>query len=210
MKRRNFLQNSLCAGLGVAGASAMLGSLNSIAAATSPSAMQNDYKALVCIFLYGGNDGDNTLIPRSQTEYTAYGTARRNLAIPRDQLLPITPTTTDGRDWGFHPSLAWRCKTLFGSKEAGRLLPTLEFCLAPTTRDQFQRDSVPLPPQLFSHADQQAHWHTSWADQIPKTGWGGRLADIVNSAKSPTPRFQCLFRWQAAICLKSAARSSRT
>ena len=72
MKRRSFLQNSLCAGLGVAGASAMLGSLNSIVAASSPTTMQNDYKALVCIFLYGGNDGDNTRIPRSHTEYNAH------------------------------------------------------------------------------------------------------------------------------------------
>lgn len=179
MKRRSFLQNSLCAGLGVAGASAMLGSLNGIAAATSPTAMQNDYKALVCIFLYGGNDGDNTLIPRSQIEYNAYGTVRRSLAIPRDQLLPISPTTTDGREWGFHP--AWpEMQNLFGQKKLAVVANT-GILLAPTTRDQFLRESVPLPPQLFSHADQQAHWHTSWSDQIPRTGWGGRLADAVNS-----------------------------
>ena len=178
MKRRNFLQNSLCA-LGAAGASATLGGLNRIAAATSPTAMQSDYKALVCIFLYGGNDGDNTLIPRSQTDYTAYATARRILAVPRDQLLPITPTATDGRDWGFHPS--WPgMQTLFAQKKLAVVANT-GILLAPTTRDQIIRESVPLPPQLFSHADQQAHWHTSWSDQIPKTGWGGRLADIVNA-----------------------------
>jgi uncharacterized protein (DUF1501 family) len=179
MKRRSFLQNSLCAGLGLAGASSMLGSLNNIVAAASPTAVQNDYKALVCIFLYGGNDGDNTLSPRSQTEYTAYGTARRNLAIPRDQLLPISPTTTDGRDWGFHP--AWpEMQNLFGQKKLA-IVANTGILLAPTTRDQFLRESVPLPPQLFSHADQQAHWHTSWSDQTPRTGWGGRLADAVNS-----------------------------
>lgn len=178
MKRRNFLQNSLCA-LGAAGASATLGGLNRIAAATSPTAMQSDYKALVCVFLYGGNDGDNTLIPRSQTDYNAYATARRILAVPRDQLLPITPTATDGRDWGFHPS--WPgMQTLFAQKKLAVVANT-GILLAPTSRDQFLRESVPLPPQLFSHADQQAHWHTSWSDQIPKTGWGGRLADIVNA-----------------------------
>lgn len=177
MKRRNFLQNSLCA-LGAAGASSTLGGLSRIAAATSPTAMQNDYKALVCIFLYGGNDGDNTLIPRSQADYTAYATARRILAVPRDQLLPISPATTDGREWGFHPS--WPgMQTLFAQKKLAVVANT-GILLAPTTRDQFLRESVPLPPQLFSHADQQAHWHTSWSDQIPKTGWGGRLADAVN------------------------------
>ncbi len=178
MKRRNFLQHSLCA-LGAAGASATLGGLNRIAAATSPTAMQSDYKALVCVFLYGGNDGDNTLIPRSQSDYNAYATTRRILAVPRDQLLPITPTATDGRDWGFHPS--WPgMQTLFAQKKLAVVANT-GILLAPTSRDQFLRESVPLPPQLFSHADQQAHWHTSWSDQIPKTGWGGRLADIVNA-----------------------------
>ncbi|MGH9799650.1 MAG: DUF1501 domain-containing protein, partial [Blastocatellia bacterium] len=178
MKRRSFLRESLCAGLGAAGAGAMLSSLNRIAAATSPTAMQNDYKALVCIFLYGGNDGDNTLIPRSQNDYNSYAATRRILAIPRDQLLPISPTTTDGRDWGFHPS--WPgMQSLFAQKKLA-VVSNTGILLAPTTRDQFLRESVPLPPQLFSHADQQAHWHTSWADQIPRTGWGGRLADAVN------------------------------
>ena len=177
MKRRNFLQNSLCA-LGAAGATATLGGLSRIAAATSPTAMQSDYKALVCIFLYGGNDGDNTLIPRSQSEYNSYAATRRILAVPRDQLLAISPTATDGREWGFHPS--WPgMQTLFAQKKLAVVANT-GILLAPTTRDQFQRESVPLPPQLFSHADQQAHWHTSWSDQIPKTGWGGRLADAVN------------------------------
>ena len=127
--------------------------------------MQTDYKALVCIFLYGGNDGDNTLIPRSQSHYNAYAATRGVLAIPRDQLLPITPATTDGRDWGFHPS--WPgMQTLFAQKKLAVVANT-GILLAPTTRDQFLQESVPLPPQLFSHADQQAHWHTSWADQVP-------------------------------------------
>ena len=179
MKRRNFLQHSLCAAIGTAGASATLGGLNRIAAATSPTAMQSDYKALVCIFLYGGNDGDNTLIPRSQSEYNSYSAGRRILAVPRDQLLAISPTTTDGREWGFHPS--WPgMQTLFTQKKLA-VVANAGILLAPTTRDQFLRESVPLPPQLFSHADQQAHWHTSWSDQVPKTGWGGRLADVVNA-----------------------------
>lgn len=175
MKRREFLQNSLCA----LGASSTLGSLNRIAAATSPTAMQNDYKALVCIFLYGGNDGDNTLIPRSQSEYNSYAATRRILAVPRDQLLPIAPTTTDGREWGFHPG--WPgMQTLFAQKKLAVVANT-GILLAPTSRDQILSGSVSLPPQLFSHADQQAHWHTSLPDQVPRTGWGGRLADAVNN-----------------------------
>lgn len=174
MNRRNFL----CSAIQAATATSVLGSLNRIAAATSSTAMQTDYKALVCIFLYGGNDGDNTLIPRSQSEYNAYSATRQALAIPRDQLLAISPTTSDGRQWGFHPS--WpEMQTLFGQKKLAVIANT-GILLAPTTRDQFRNESVPLPPQLFSHADQQAHWHTSWADQVPRTGWGGRLADAMN------------------------------
>ncbi len=175
MKRRDFL----CSTFGAAAASSMLGGLNRIAAATSPTAMQNDYKALVCIFLYGGNDGDNTLIPRGQNEYNSYASGRRILAIPRDQLLPISPATTDGRQWGFHPS--WpEMQTLFAQKKLA-LVANTGVLLAPTTREKFFKGSVPIPPQLFSHADQQAHWHTSWPDQTPRTGWGGRLADAVNA-----------------------------
>lgn len=183
MKRRRFLQNATLAALGSAGAPAALETLANTAAMTSSTAMQNgDYRALVCVFLYGGNDGDNTLVPYAQSDYDAYARARSNLAIPRAQLLPIQTADTGGREWAFHPSWT-EMQQLFNQKKLA-IVSNVGPLLAPTTRQQFQRESVPLPPQLFSHNDQQTHWQTSWSDQPAKTGWGGRMADLVNSFNS--------------------------
>ena len=158
----------------------MLQGLSRVAMATPVSSLQSgDYKALVCVFLNGGNDGDNTLVPYGTREYNAYATARGNLAIPRAQLLPVAPLNSDGREWSLHPSLT-ELQSLFQQKKAA-IVANAGVLLAPTTRDQYLKESVPLPPQLFSHNDQQVHWQTSWADQVARTGWGGRLADIVNA-----------------------------
>lgn len=180
MKRRSFLKHTACAALGSAGASATIGNLVNVAAATSATALRSgDYKALVCLFLFGGNDGDNTLIPYTQGEYDAYARARTILTVPRAQLLPISSADTGGREWAFHPS--WpEMRQLFNQQKLAIVANTGPL-LAPTTRDQIIGRTVPLPPQLFSHNDQQTHWQTSWPDQAARTGWGGRLADLVNS-----------------------------
>ncbi|MEP7336264.1 MAG: DUF1501 domain-containing protein [Acidobacteriota bacterium] len=183
--RRHFLKDSLCT-LGAAATSSLLNDLSRVAAATPTSWTQaNDYKALVCVFLYGGNDGDNTVIPYSTADYNAYATARSTLAIPRAQLLPITPAHTDGRSWSLHPSLP-ELQTLFAQKKLAVVANT-GVLLAPTTRQQYLNESVPLPPQLFSHSDQQAHWQTSWSDQFARTGWGGRMADTINTINPASP-----------------------
>jgi uncharacterized protein (DUF1501 family) len=183
MKRRSFLQQGTLAALGATGMSGAFETLANTAAMTSATALQSgDYRALVCVFLYGGNDGDNTLIPYAQSDYNAYAQARANLAVPRTQLLPIPMTGTGGREWAFHPS--WpEMQQLFNQKKLA-IVSNVGPLLAPTTRDQFVRESVPLPPQLFSHNDQQTHWQTSWSDQPAKTGWGGRMADLINSFNS--------------------------
>lgn len=154
----------------------MLGSLTNTAALT-PQA--SDYKALVCVFLFGGNDASNTLVPYSQSDYNAYAAARGTLALARDTLLPITPTTSDGRNFALHPSLVG-LQSLFAQKKLA-VVANVGPLLAPTTRQQYLTKSVPLPPQLFSHNDQQTHWQTAWPDEVAKTGWGGRIADAVNA-----------------------------
>jgi uncharacterized protein (DUF1501 family) len=137
----------------------------------------SDYKALVCVFLYGGNDSWSMVVPRSQAEYDAYAAARRNLAIDRDALLPISPT--GGGDYGMHPSMSGLA-SLF---EAGRLavIPNVGPLVAPTTLVQYRAKTVPLPPQLFSHNDQQGQWQTLRGTAQAKTGWAGRLADVLAS-----------------------------
>jgi uncharacterized protein (DUF1501 family) len=181
VSRRNFLQHSISAGLGATSALKLLGNLTTNAAAV-PTTQMGDYKALVCIFLFGGNDGANTLIPYSQNDYNAYAAARTNLALSRAELLPISPATNDGRSFALHSNLV-EMQTLFAQKKLA-LIANVGPLLAPTTRAQYQQRSVPLPPQLFSHSDQQTHWQTAWPEEIPKTGWGGRLADALNSINS--------------------------
>jgi uncharacterized protein (DUF1501 family) len=134
-----------------------------------------DYKALVCVFLYGGNDSWSMVVPRADAEYNAYAAARRNLAIARDDLLPIAPA--GGGDYGMHPTMSG----LAGLFASGRcaVIPNVGPLIAPTTLDQYRAKSVPVPPQLFSHNDQQGQWHTLRGRQPAKTGWAGRIADVL-------------------------------
>jgi len=138
-------------------------------------AQGSDYKALVCVFLAGGNDGNNMIVPLSTTDYNAYAQVRSSsgLALSRDTLLPITPPRL-GSPFGLHPSLAelqglWSDQKLSVICNVGPLVQ-------PLTRDEYQRGS-PRPYQLFSHSDQVAQWQTSIADRVGQTGWGGRTAD---------------------------------
>lgn len=187
MKRRDFIRNSVCAGLGMAASSGAAFDLQKILAATKLSAKFDDYKALVCIFLYGGNDGDNTIVPRG-SGYSAYATQRTALAIPQDDILPINPINSDGREWGFNPRFA-EMQSMF---ESGKLavLANVGPLVVPTSRTQFRNETVPLPPNLFSHNDQQVHWQTSVPDNISvATGWGGRMCDLMRASNGTWSNF---------------------
>src|SRR6185295_8520721 len=112
----------------------------------------------------------------------AYAAARTNLALPRTGLLPISPRTTDGRTWGLHPSVP-DLQNLFNSGRAA-FLANVGTLVYPTNKTQYNARSVPLPPQLFSHSDQQVQWQHSVPDKPTNTGWGGRVADLVNAFNS--------------------------
>lgn len=182
--RRQFLRNTVCAAVGstsIVRTLFDLGSVNAAAAATLPrgSRAATDYKALVCLFLYGGNDSNNLLVPSSGSDYLGYASGRGVLALPQAALLPIAPATSDGRTWGLHPAMPG-LQGLFAQHRMA-LLANVGPLVAPLTRDQFLNGSVAAPPQLFSHSDQQVHWQTSIPDQAPRTGWGGRTADLLRS-----------------------------
>jgi uncharacterized protein (DUF1501 family) len=171
MTRRRFLR-SMAAGGALYAFGRTPGSILAHAAGTGGF---SDYKALVCVFLYGGNDSWSMVVPRSGAEYDAYAASRRNLAIAQDALLPIAPLA--GGDYGMHPSMP-ELASLF---EAGRcgVIPNVGPLIAPTTLDAYRSKSVPLPPQLFSHNDQQGQWQTLRGLQPAKTGWAGRVADLL-------------------------------
>ena len=140
----------------------------------------NDYKALVCVFLFGGNDSFNLIVPRSNAEYNVYAQARQNLAVAQNDLLPITPAIPDVVDYGLHPS-AGGLQTLFQSGAAA-FVSNVGPLIEPTTKDQFFNRSVALPPQLFSHNDQQDQWQSLKGNAQSNTGWAGRMADLIRTS----------------------------
>ncbi|MCG8369583.1 MAG: DUF1501 domain-containing protein [Proteobacteria bacterium] len=136
-----------------------------------------DYKALVCVFLFGGNDSYNMLVPNTAAEYNAYASSRQNLALLQADLLPIAPASSGQSDFGLHPAMAG-VRDLFVDGHAA-FVTNVGPLVEPTTKDQYDNRSVTLPPQLFSHNDQQDQW-TSLRGNVPsKTGWAGRMADLI-------------------------------
>jgi uncharacterized protein (DUF1501 family) len=136
-----------------------------------------DYKALVCLFLHGGNDSYNMLIPRSNAEYNVYAASRQNMAVAQNDLLAINPLTPDGTDYGLHPVMGG-IQNLFEQGRAA-FVNNIGPLVEPTTKADFLNKSVLLPPQLFSHNDQQDQWHSLKGAAVSNTGWAGRIADLI-------------------------------
>ncbi len=132
----------------------------------------DDYKALVCIFLFGGNDGNNMIVP-VDARYTAYANGRGRLALPKADLLAVG-------DYGLHPQLSGVRELWTRGKAA--VVANVGPLLEPLTLAQYRSGSARIPSNLFSHSDQQQQWHTASADGSVRTGWGGRVADMVMSA----------------------------
>ena len=134
----------------------------------------------MCVFLYGGNDANNVLIPTDNSSYATYAAQRTALAIPQANILSISPKSyNDGRQFGLHPSLT-ELQALFAQGKLAVLANTGTL-LRPTTLSQYLSGTASLPPQLFSHADQQTQWQSSLSDRPFQTGWGGRLADLIDA-----------------------------
>jgi uncharacterized protein (DUF1501 family) len=174
--RRTFLRQAACAALGTTGLINTIFDLRKLSAATIPA---SDYKALVCLFLYGGNDANNVIVPHDNSGYASYLAARGILAIPQSSLLPLTLPNGDGRDFGLHPSLP-EVQSLFNQGKMA-LVSNVGTLLAPITRAEYLAKTVAVPNQLFSHADQSVQWQTSVSNQTSLTGWGGRTADLLAS-----------------------------
>ncbi len=168
--RRRFLKM-----MSAAAATPLMGNLMQAAYAAGPF---NDYRALVCVFLFGGNDSQNMIIPLGG-EYAAYAAGRGNLAIPLANALPVSAGVS-GRAFGFHPSLPGLAN-LFNTDRKLACVNNVSVLLQPTTKTQYQ-SGTELPPQLFSHSDMQSHWQTGRADYPALSGWGGRLGDLIESA----------------------------
>jgi uncharacterized protein (DUF1501 family) len=171
--RRRLLRRASAAaaaafGAGLAGPLALMGG----------PARAADYRALVCVFLYGGNDGMNTVVPNDTSRHGQYSGVRGALAIPRSSLLGLS-----GVSYGLHPSLS-ALQPFWGR---GQLVPV--FNVGPLARPITQADYLAasdsdgsVPQNLFSHADQQTLWECAGADTFTRTGWGGRGSGALATA----------------------------
>jgi uncharacterized protein (DUF1501 family) len=183
--RRQFIRQAACAALGTTALSSTIRDLRFMNAAVAQTGI-SDYKALVCIFLSGGNDSNNLIIPTIQSEYDNYATIRTPvLAIPQSALLPIPHLNSDGREYGLHPSCP-ELQTLFAEGKLAMLFNTGTL-VYPLTRAQYKSGAYQKPPQLFSHSDQITQWQTSIPDRPPLTGWGGRCADLMAAVQPGAP-----------------------
>lgn len=157
--------------LGVAGTLAPWAGLQ----AWAQTAPLQDYRALVCVFLFGGNDGNNLLVPTDSSRYAQYQRARPNLALPREQLLPLSLSNTAGATYGLHPAMGG-VQGLVNSGAAA-VMANVGPLMVPTSLQAWQQRSVPLPANLFSHTDQQNAWQSAISQGAARHGWGGRLLE---------------------------------
>ncbi|HVY08142.1 MAG TPA: DUF1501 domain-containing protein [Burkholderiales bacterium] len=187
--RRAFLQRA--SALSVAGI-ATPWAINLAAMGEAAASTATDYKALVCIFLYGGNDYGNTLIPYDNARYTIYQGMRPTLAYAQADLAAtvLAPSVAlpGGDQYALAPELA-PLLPLFSSNKLAVML-NVGTLVQPTAKADYTAKSVPLPPKLFSHNDQQSVWQSS-APEGATSGWGGRMGDLFVSGNG-NATFTCV------------------
>ena len=192
--RRDFLVRTTCAALGAAalqGTVKKFGLANLLA--TPPNGVSGNYRALVCIFLQGGNDSNNMVIP-TDSYYTSYSNQRPTIAIPAGNVLPLAnpPASLGGRTFGFHPNMGdyQTSGPLYAGPvslyNAGKLavVSNVGPLVVPMSQSDYMNNNKPKPYALFSHDDQVQAWESGRSDIKISTGWGGRSADAVSTCNA--------------------------
>jgi uncharacterized protein (DUF1501 family) len=167
--RRSFLATASMAAAGNVLGFRPFGILNALAQTTT------DYKALVCVFMFGGNDANNMLIPFDTAGYGNYASVRRALALPQNTLLQLAPQP----HFALHPSMP-EVQSLFNNGNAA-FIANVGTLLSPTTKAQYQANQVVQASNLFSHPDQQLEWQNQMGNAAGNSGWAGRIADKLNT-----------------------------
>jgi len=170
--RRDMLRLACCSAAGASLVSGLskLGLVSALAQGTT------DYKALVCIFMFGGNDSNNMLVP-TDSRYTQYLQARSVLALPQSQLLPLQ---MNGQSiYGLHPNMP-EMQGYFNNQKSLAIIANVGTLVQPTTQATY-RAFQNLPENLFSHSDQQDQWQSAQLAGIPASGWAGKVADNVQT-----------------------------
>jgi uncharacterized protein (DUF1501 family) len=178
--RRDFMRLACCS---AAGAS-LLGGLSKFGLVSAFAQGATDYKALVCIFLFGGNDSNNMIVP-IDSRYAAYQQARSTLAIPQTQLLPLQ--SGGQAAYGLHPNMP-EMQSLFNNQRTLAVLSNVGTLVQPTTQQAYQQ-YLNLPANLYSHSDQQDQWQSAQLMGAPNAGWAGKVADKVQSSFNSAAQF---------------------
>lgn len=195
VRRRDFIRQSACASLGVTGLVNALAQMRLVTAAMAQAPSTPDYKALVCLFLNGGHDSNNLLVPAGPASSGSlradYVNGRGVLALPSAGLNLLTlPAETKAfqrhhagvsAPLGLHPQ-ATDLAALFNQKKLAVIANVGTLAFPVSSRAEYESGNIPLPPQLFSHSDQQTQWQSSIPDRAFSSGWGGRAADLLNSS----------------------------
>ena len=170
--RRDFMRLTCCS----AATAAMVSGLSKFGLVSALAQASTSYKALVCIFLFGGNDANNLVVPIDTAGYTNYQTIRANLALAQASLLPLQ--IGGQANFGLHPNLPDMQALFNASKSPLALLTNVGTLVQPTTRQNYQKQAS-LPENLFSHSDQQEQWQTTQLSGLPNAGWAGKVADKI-------------------------------
>jgi uncharacterized protein (DUF1501 family) len=169
VNRRSFIKYASLAAAGNLAGLRPFGTLNALAQSGT------DYKALVCVFMFGGNDANNMIIPFDTSGYNNYSTIRGPLALAQNTLLPLTPLP----NFALNPNLP-EIQSLFNGGNAA-LVANVGTLIAPTTRTQYLAGST-VPSNLFSHPDQQLEWQNAATSGSTPTGWAGRMSDLLGKS----------------------------
>jgi len=206
--RRRFLGTA--SALSIAGPAGLPFALNLATIGAAAAQATSDYRALVCLFMFGGNDSHNMVLATDPDSWSAYQAARNAAPSPitlpgpaeTGGVLPFSPATAQaGRSFALHPNMG----ELRGLFDAGRaaVVANVGPLLAPTTKQQYSARSVPLPPKLFSHNDQQSTWQAH-APEGARVGWGGRMGDLLASMNGQST-FTCISASGNAVWLSGEA-----
>lgn len=194
INRRKFIGQSACKALSSVSVLNMILNLkmaNQAAAQNANGTAPSDHKTLVCVFLQGGNDSYNMLVPRDSARHAVYSATRSNLALPIANLNNLTETNPTGSAlYGLHPSLSGLTEMFNGiggntNKRRLAFVSNVGTLIQPTNKAQYLAESVPLPRALFSHSDQIDQWQTSVPQGLTQlAGWGGRAADVLHGVSN--------------------------
>ncbi|MES2737307.1 MAG: DUF1501 domain-containing protein [Verrucomicrobiota bacterium] len=184
--RRRFIGQSACSALGSVSVLNTLLNLK-LAGRAAAQGAPTDHRTLVCLFLHGGNDSYNWLVPRDSARHAVYAETRDHLALGTGELRPLNQDGGDGQLYGIHPSCPGLQELFNGlggntAKRRAAFISNVGTLIQPVTKAQYLAESMPLPRALYSHSDQIDQWQTSVPQGMTQlAGWAGRAADVLHS-----------------------------